>query len=125
MDFKLKHLLVSFLAGAALLFVLDIVVRTVGLPDIPYRFTLYGAVLEETLKFVSIVGLVHLFKIKPLETLAFGMGFGFAEGPSHFFYPNGNAGIIAFFMHSIVGFVISFFSFIIVSYFSVSFSCLE
>ncbi|MFZ2522742.1 MAG: hypothetical protein WAX44_02770 [Minisyncoccia bacterium] len=109
MDFNLKSLLASFCFGIIVFFLFFFFIISVDLPDIPYRFTLYGPVLEEILKFISIIILVSVFSIKPLETLTFGVGYGFAEGLSHFIYPNGNAGLIAFTMHSIVGFVMSYF----------------
>ncbi|OHA97889.1 MAG: hypothetical protein A3E32_01580 [Candidatus Zambryskibacteria bacterium RIFCSPHIGHO2_12_FULL_38_37] len=104
---EIKNLAISFFSGFAGLFAYWFVIVIVEFPDIPFRFFIYGALVEEILKFSIILILVLLFKINPLSTIVLGVGYGFAEEISHFWYPDGDAGLIALWMHLIVGIVMT------------------
>lgn len=98
-----KNLIISFLSGFTTSFAYFFVLMVIDFPDIPFRFFIYGALLEEILKYFIILILILLLKINPLNTILLGVGFGFAEGLSHFIYPQGYAGLIAIWMHLVVG----------------------
>ena len=52
---EIKNLAISFFSGFAGLFAYWFVIVIVEFPDIPFRFFIYGALVEEILKFSIIL----------------------------------------------------------------------
>ncbi len=104
---EVGDLAISFFFGFAVFSTYFFIIILTDFPDIPFRLFIYGALVEEILKFSSILVLVLLFKINPMGTLSLGAGYGFGEGLSHFWYPEGSPGLIALWMHLIVGVIMS------------------
>lgn len=71
-----------------------------------YRFFVYGALLEELLKF-GLALLLLRFGIKPLTIAFIGAGYGLGEQLGHFLFPTGYAGLIVPWMHIIAGIVMA------------------
>jgi len=89
---KLKHLVqfvASFVLGAILLYLFDLFVVYIGLPDIDILLVsvlTYGAVLEELLKFLVSYLIIRKFGFSPLTASFVGLGFGFSEQLIHVAY---------------------------------------
>lgn len=93
------QIILPFAAGLAAMEVFSVLIMQFGLPDIPGRFFVYGALLEETIKFLLALGLIRLLGVRPLNTALVGLGFGVGEQISHFWYPYGDASLITPWMH--------------------------
>lgn len=96
-----------YLAGFLTVFTLIAFFFVFRTPDTFYSFFLYGAVLEELLKFA--VALIALrFGVKPLTTAFIGAGFGLGEQLILFrLYDSAVMGLIAPWMHIATGIVMA------------------
>lgn len=96
-----------YLAGFLTVFTLIAFFFVFRTPDTFYSFFLYGAVLEELLKFA--VALIALrFGVKPLTTAFIGAGFGLGEQLILFrLYDSAVIGLIAPWMHIATGIVMA------------------
>lgn len=96
-----------YLAGFLTVFCLIAFFFVFRTPDTFYSFFLYGAVLEELLKFaVALIALI--FGVKPLTTAFIGTGFGLGEQLILFrLYDSAVIGLIAPWMHIATGIVMA------------------
>lgn len=92
------QIVLPFSVGLAAMAVFSVLITQFGLPDIPGQFFIFGALLEETIKFFLALGLIWLW-VRPLNTALMGLGFGVGEQISHFWYPWGDASLITPWMH--------------------------
>lgn len=79
----------SFVFGAILLYLLDLFIIYIGLPDINILLLsvlTYGAGLEEVLKFIVSYLIIRKFGFSPLTASFVGLGFGFSEQLIHVAY---------------------------------------
>ncbi|MCA9356807.1 hypothetical protein H6784_04875 [Candidatus Nomurabacteria bacterium] len=91
-----------FVSGIVLMFLHFEVLLRFEFPDVPWRLFVYGALLEESLKFVFALITLRLGAI-PLTIAFIGLGYGFGEQLTHFWFPNGTASLITPWMHAIAG----------------------
>lgn len=80
---------ISFIFGAILLYLFDLFIVYIGLPDINILLVsvlTYGAVLEEVLKFGISYLIIRRFGFSPLTASFVGLGFGFSEQLIHVAY---------------------------------------
>jgi len=91
-----------FISGLVLIFVYFEIVLRFDFPDVPMRMFVYGAFVEESTKFLF--ALIALrFGVKPLTIAFLGLGYGFGEQLTHFWYPTGYASLITIWMHATAG----------------------
>jgi hypothetical protein len=86
---NLFQLTTSFVLGAILLYLLDLFIVYIGLPDINILLLsvlTYGAGLEEVLKFLVSYLIIRRFDFSPLTASFVGLGFGFFEQLIHVAY---------------------------------------
>jgi hypothetical protein len=79
----------SFILGAILLYLFNLFIIYIGLPDINILLVsvlTYGAGLEEALKFLVSYLIIRKFGFSPLTASFVGLGFGFSEQLIHLAY---------------------------------------
>ena len=94
--------LAMFVSGIVLVFIYFEVLLRFDMPDVPMRLFVYGALVEESLKFVFALIVLRL-GVKPLTIAFLGLGYGFGEQLTHLWFPNGVASLIAPWMHIVAG----------------------
>ena len=111
---RVKHLVqlgVSFVLGVIVFYLLKILVVHISLPDIEVlllRVLMYGAVIEEVLKFSVAYFLIRKLGFSPLTASFIGLGFGMSEQFLHIEYGD-KALIHTMLMHYVSGLASSFY----------------
>lgn len=108
---SIQNVVISFILGAILLYLLKTFIVYIGFPDIEIlllRVLTYGAVLEEVLKFLVSYLMIRRFGFSPLTASFVGLGFGFSEQLIHIAYGD-KALIHTMLMHYASGLASSFY----------------
>jgi hypothetical protein len=99
----------SFLSGFLAMVGIILFWDLFELPDIPYSYFFYNAFLEEVFKYITALILLLRFKFRSSQITFIGAGFGFAEGLSHFLFPDGTASLYPLWMHIISALIMGYF----------------
>jgi len=94
--------LAMFISGIVLIFIYFEIVLRYDFPDIPMKLFVYGAFVEESIKFLFALIALRC-GVKPLTIAFLGLGYGFGEQLTHFWYPTGYASFYTHWMHATAG----------------------